>query len=375
MKILRFFLLLSVSLLGAPHPAHCGEKIIVATGGGSRQLIENSLPNITMAVMNGIDFIELDVGATSDGQLIICKDFSLNRLTDIATVYPDRHREDGGYYTTDFTLAEIRQLRLQDVFESGPTSLSFGIPTLPEAFALIRRLEQLTEKKVRIALEISGVYRCRESNLDIGRLVLTTLQDFNYTSQESGLWLQSYDSTELQRLKNELMPASQIDLQLVQMIDENNGREVMVREADGWKPYNFEWMFTFSGLRLLATYAQALALPAEMVQDSLGNRPLSGYIEQVKSYDMQLYLHSLPTIKQDTGDTTARSQDSYFATEEVDGIYTDSFLSFKQQPNEPSSQSGGQDLPPFFSTLNLSRPQNMPPNQVATPASPLPQLP
>jgi len=373
MRHIAFFPIVFLALLLLNLPAMSAEKTLVATGGGSQKLIANTLPTITMAIMNGIDSIELDVGATSDGKLILCKDPALNGRTDVATVFPDRHQADGGYYSSDFTLAEIRQLRLNDLFETGPTSLSLGIPTLAEALALIKKMEILAGTTVHIALEITGIHRYREQGIDIARTVLACLKDFGYTGQESGLWLQSYDSGELQRLKNELMPEFQMNLPLVQMIDDNTGNKVMVREGTTWKPYNYDWMFTFSGLHVLAAYAQAIALPEDMVIDAFGSRLLTGYLQQVRSYGILIYLHSLPSADRTTGgDAAASAYDEYLSLEEIDGFYCDDYSSCKQKLTKQTNPGGQQDLPPFFSTLNLSRPQPQANPEAATeePAEP-----
>lgn len=60
------------------------------------------------------DYIEQDVVMTKDDQLVVLHDHYLDRVTDVAERFPDRAREDGRYYAIDFTLAEIKSLRVTE---------------------------------------------------------------------------------------------------------------------------------------------------------------------------------------------------------------------------------------------------------------------
>lgn len=62
------------------------------------------------------DYIEQDVVMTKDDQLVVLHDHYLDRVTDVAERFPDRAREDGRYYAIDFTLAEIKSLRVTEGF-------------------------------------------------------------------------------------------------------------------------------------------------------------------------------------------------------------------------------------------------------------------
>lgn len=59
-----------------------------------------------MALESGVDYIELDVQRTKDGELVIFHDTNLLRLTDASQVFPEKK----SYELQNFTLAELRQL-------------------------------------------------------------------------------------------------------------------------------------------------------------------------------------------------------------------------------------------------------------------------
>ncbi len=57
-----------------------------------------------MAHAMGADYIEQDVVLTRDQQLIVLHDLYLDNVSDVATRFPGRQRDDGRHYAIDFTL-------------------------------------------------------------------------------------------------------------------------------------------------------------------------------------------------------------------------------------------------------------------------------
>ena len=88
-----------------------------------REHPENSLPAIASAIAMGCDIIEIDVRRTKDGRFVIIHDLTLDRTT------------TGKGKVADFTLAELRQLRLVDANAHATAEL---IPTLEEALNAVR---------------------------------------------------------------------------------------------------------------------------------------------------------------------------------------------------------------------------------------------
>ena len=97
----------------------------------------------------GADFIEPDLVSTKDGVLIARHENEIGGTTDVAARFPDRKRTktiDGqsltGWFTEDFTLAEIKTLRARErlAFRSHAYDGQFQIPTLDEVIALAQSL-------------------------------------------------------------------------------------------------------------------------------------------------------------------------------------------------------------------------------------------
>jgi glycerophosphoryl diester phosphodiesterase len=85
---------------------------------------ENSLPAIQGAIDAGMDFVELDVRTTSDGQLVLMHDPTVNRMT------------NGKGKVKDMTLAEIKKLDLGVRFPGQFPSLR--VPTFDEVLELCK---------------------------------------------------------------------------------------------------------------------------------------------------------------------------------------------------------------------------------------------
>lgn len=83
---------------------------------------ENSLPAIQAAIDIGMDYVELDVRTSSDGQLVLMHDPTVDRMT------------NGKGAIKDMTLAEIRKLDLGARFPGKFPGLR--IPTFDEALEL-----------------------------------------------------------------------------------------------------------------------------------------------------------------------------------------------------------------------------------------------
>lgn len=100
-----------------PHPT------VFAHRGASAHTPENTLAAFQLALEHGADGIEFDVKLTSDGQVVVHHDASLERTT------------NGKGQLKDFTLAELKQLDAGSWF--GEQFRGERIPTLAEIFETV----------------------------------------------------------------------------------------------------------------------------------------------------------------------------------------------------------------------------------------------
>ncbi len=360
-RLITFSLLTLLFCLPASS-ARAGEKIIIAGNGAGEEFIEHTLPAVTLAIARDIDFIELHVVMTSDHQPVVFHDLTLNRLTDVAALFPDRSRDDGSHYIIDFSLKEIRQLRLKNDPAAEKYPLSFAIPTLGEELSLIRRLESILNKSISITLEIRHPWFHLEADRDISSASLDILMNNGYVDNSSTFFIQCFDPEELQRIHDKLMPEREINLPLIQLIGSNDGTETQRKAFDTFMPYNYDWLYTHSGLKIISGYAAVIGLSDDVMTDENGTLLLTDYITTAHEYGLSVFVSSLdnrPGALPTYADTFQSLLSLYLEKADIDGFYTNSFSEAKSIIDRLETDKKRKDaLPEFFSSLDLSPPSN-----------------
>ncbi|HVS22519.1 MAG TPA: glycerophosphodiester phosphodiesterase family protein, partial [Gammaproteobacteria bacterium] len=165
--------------------------IVIAHRGASGYLPEHTLEAKALAFGLGADYLEQDVVATRDAELVVLHDPYLDDVTDVAERFPGRRREDGRHYAIDFDLVELRQLAVSERRRSGsrgarfparfpPETAIFRIATLEEELALISGLNRSTGRNVGIYPEIKHPQWHREHGIDLARLLIDKLYAHGY---------------------------------------------------------------------------------------------------------------------------------------------------------------------------------------------------
>lgn len=335
----------------SPGTTKAETTITILKDGGGTELLENSLVAITVAVTEGADFIELPVNLSNDDQLVVFKDTTLNRLTDVADLFPDRNREDGSYYVLDFSLNELRQLRLKNVFEDEKSALSLGIPTLKETLNVIQTLNHRFQKNsgVVISLVQPGFYSKEGKNM--GLQLKRSLELLSYNPGQK-LYIESSDPDELQKISRWPQENNSSKYSLIQSIELKPITNQDTIEITSRRIQN-SWLFTNSGLRILASYASAVSLPQEI---------LDGGDIDIKSFAQSLHNYDIKLLSRTSSDTS--SSDNNVMLADFDGLYVDSLqqLIVEETPvtktlQENQISENGSSLPPFFSNLGLKQPK------------------
>ncbi|MDP2326361.1 MAG: glycerophosphodiester phosphodiesterase [Gammaproteobacteria bacterium] len=186
--------------------------VVIAHRGASGYLPEHTLPAKALAHGMGADFLEQDVIGTRDGQLIVFHDLHLDQLTDVARQFPGRARADGLHYCIDFTLAEIRTLRLTERrrrIGSGARfpgrfpldTGSFRIHTLEDELEFIRGLNQSTGRQAGVYAEIKDPAWHEQHGFPLGDRLIETLRAFGYKTHADNFYIQCFDGCELRRVR------------------------------------------------------------------------------------------------------------------------------------------------------------------------------
>jgi glycerophosphoryl diester phosphodiesterase len=206
--------------------------LVIAHRGACGYLPEHTLEAKALAYGMGADYLEQDVIATRDNELVVMHDIHVDRVTNVAEKFPDRKREDGRYYARDFDLSELKTLRVWErrdedgiaaVFPKRfPTGQgAFQIATLREEIKLIQGLNKSTGRSVGIYVEIKSPAWHKAEGVDITPMLLQLLDDAGYRTRDDLAFVQCFDLSEVRRIRHDLG----CELKLVQLLGENDWGE------------------------------------------------------------------------------------------------------------------------------------------------------
>jgi len=211
--------------------------VVIAHRGASGHLPEHTLAAKALAYAMGADYLEQDVVASRDNALVVLHDIYLDRVTDIASRYPERSRRDGRYYVRDFDLAELRRLKVHERTDTDgspvyPDRFSsseeiFRIQTFAEELEFIRSLQAAHGRTVGIYPEIKRPEWHRREGVDITPEFLRVLDDYGYREHSDPVYVQCFEAKELRRIRHEM----DCRLKLVQLIGEDSWGESSIHYA------------------------------------------------------------------------------------------------------------------------------------------------
>ncbi len=180
--------------------------LVIGHRGAPGHLPDHTLEGYRLAVQMGADFIEPDLVPTSDGHLVARHENDLTHTTDIATRFPDRQATkviDGetltGWFSEDFTLAELRTVRAVQPYPSRPHDHdgAYGIPTLDEVLALRAQLEAEFGRPVGIYPETKHPSYFRALGLPVERPLVAALKAHDLDDEDDPVFLQSFEPSSL----------------------------------------------------------------------------------------------------------------------------------------------------------------------------------
>ena len=204
---------------------------VIAHRGASGYLPEHTLAAKALAHGMGADYLEQDVVASKDGELLVLHDIHLDRVTDVAKRFPGRERSDGRFYAIDFVLDELRELRVHERVDANgdavypgrfPVSAGrFSLHTFDEELSFVRGLNKATGRNAGVYPEIKRPAFHHAAGIDITKRFLETLDRHGYRLKSDPVYVQCFDAMETRRIRNELG----CELKLVQLIGENSWAE------------------------------------------------------------------------------------------------------------------------------------------------------
>lgn len=320
---MRNFILLVLSI-GGLSLAQAAPAIVIAHRGASGYLPEHTLEAKALAHAMQADFIEQDIVLSKDDVPVVLHDIHIDTVSDVATRFPDRKRDDGRYYAIDFTLIELKQLRIMERFNAKtgkqvypkrfPKNVGhFQIPTLEEELQLIQGLNLSRGLKTGIYPEIKQPAWHRQQGHDISRIVLPVLQRYGYATKQDACWLQCFELDEVRRIRSELNWQGR----LVLLIGSFNQGTKVVSEPE---------LNTHQGLAELAKIvdgigpAIGLVISGKTPQD----RHLTDLVEMAHANKLVVHPYTLRLDELPSSVSSADDlMDVLFNQAKVDGLFTD----------------------------------------------------
>ncbi len=190
---------------------------VIAHRGASGERPEHTLESYRLAIAQGADYIEPDLVMTRDGVLVARHENEIGGTTDVAQhpEFADRQRTqtiDGetlsGWFTEDFTLAEIKTLRARERLPAlRPDNTAFdghyAVPTFDEIMKLATdtNRERSLGKPIGVYPETKHPAHFTALGLPLELPVLRTLARHGYGEPGSPVFIQSFDPANLTMLR------------------------------------------------------------------------------------------------------------------------------------------------------------------------------
>lgn len=279
MCLFRSVVLAAAILSGMPaaaradNPSAETQVLVIAHRGASALRPEHTLAAYQRAIEDGADYIEPDLVLTRDGVLVARHENEIGSTTDVAQrpEFADRRRSariDGevleGWFSEDFTLAELKTLRARERLPQlrGTTyDGQFEIPTLAEIIQLLASESQRHGRIIGLIPEIKHSSYFRQLDLAMEDRLLEELAAHDYT-RRAPVVIQSFEIGNLRHL-HERIAGTRPNIRLLQLLGDPSGKPAdAIAGTDG---PTYGQMMTPAGLQRIAEYASIIGPYARTV--------------------------------------------------------------------------------------------------------------
>ena len=263
-----------------------------------------------MAIAMGADYIEPDLVSTKDGVLIARHENEIGGTTDVALKFAERRARkviDGdtisGWFTEDFTLAELRTLRAKErlTFRSHAYDGQFVVPTFNEVLALADSAGRRRGRVVGVYPEIKHPTFFASVGLPLEPKLLAALRARGLDRRDAAVFIQSFEAAPLRALR----PQTRVRLVML-LSDRTQG--------------------TVAALREIAQYADAVGVNSRMIVGADTAAVPTTLVRDAHAAGLQVHVWTLRSepaflAARYRGDPLAEVRE--FARLGVDGIFGD----------------------------------------------------
>ena len=256
------------------------DKLVIGHRGASALRPEHTIESYTKAIEDGADVIEPDLVATRDGVLVARHENEISGTTNVADKPEFAARKTTklidnvsvtGWFTEDFTLAELQTLRAKEripLNRPGNTAFDgqFLVPTFQAIIDLARAKSVETGRTIAIYPETKHPSYFKSINLPLEKRLVDALEANGYRGKTAPVFIQSFEVANLKEIRR------LTDVRIIQLLSAS-GRPEDFRLAGDARTYAD--ISTAAGLREIATYANGIGPDKNMViprtaQNSLG---------------------------------------------------------------------------------------------------------
>jgi len=273
--------------------------LVAAHRGASGYIPEETIEAYVRAIELGADFIELDLISTKDGVLIARHDPNLAISTDVAT-HPEfaarkrTTRVDGeeqtGWFSSDFTLAEIKTLGAISTDAERPQEFNgkYKVATFDEVIALAQRKSRETGRTIGIYPETKNPSHFRRLGLPLEDKMLAQLERAGWSGRDAPVLLQSFEPGSLKYMRSKGSTLRMVQLIDGDSVDLKTGAVTFDVPSD--RPYdwtlagdkrNYDAMVTPAGLAEIKTYADGIGPWKRFIVSIKGQVGADGKVQDI----------------------------------------------------------------------------------------------
>jgi len=308
--------------------AAAARPFVIAHRGASGYVPEHTLAGYFIAIQQGADYVEPDLVISKDGALLARHENEIGGTTDVGTRPEFAARKatrniDGepmsGWFTEDFTLAELKTLRARErlpQLRSTRYDGVFEIPTFDEVLELVAAADAQRAATAREAGLTPppriGVYPETKHpsyfaslGLHFDARMLDALQRHGYTRRSDPICIQSFEVANLKALRR------RTELPLVQLVAPSGQPFDFTLAGD---PRSYLDLMSDAGLKEIASYADAIGPHKWMaVQFADGRAADTGLARRARAAGLGIHVWTLraeneflPVDLRSSGDPAAR---------------------------------------------------------------------
>ncbi|WP_112276690.1 glycerophosphodiester phosphodiesterase [Lentzea terrae] len=255
--------------------------IVIGHRGASAYRPEHTLAAYELAARMGADYIEPDLVPTKDGKLVARHENEIGGTTDVSVKpeFFDRKKTktiDGtqvtGWFTEDFTLAELKTLRAKERIPAiRPRNTlydgRFEVPTLQEVIDLTKRLSRELHREIGIYPETKHPTYFKTIGLALEPKLVDVLNRNGLNRRNAKVYVQSFEVSNLKELNRSLR------VPLVQLVNASGAPYDFVVGGD---KRTYADLVTPAGLREIRGYADGVGLHKDLIIP----RDAAGFLKQ-----------------------------------------------------------------------------------------------